>query len=72
MRAGASPFAKIVVNSGGHHRLPLEKTHLRVTDMSQGCEMTPEWGLKNEAPARAYSAIHFSAKVAHRRTPFLR
>lgn len=25
------------------------------TDKSQGREVTPEWGLKNEAPARAYS-----------------
>lgn len=36
-------------------RLPLGKTHLRMTDISQGCEMTPEGQSKNEAPVRAYS-----------------
>jgi tRNA-splicing ligase RtcB len=35
--------------------LPLGKTRLRATDISQGREVTPERGLKNEAPARAYS-----------------
>jgi hypothetical protein len=43
-------------SSGGLHRLPLGKTRSDgATDESQGREVTPEWGLKNEAPARAYS-----------------
>ncbi len=38
-----------------------------VTDMSQGCEETQEWGLKNEAPVRAYSAKSAKKKRVHRR-----
>jgi hypothetical protein len=40
---------------GGCPRLPLGKTHLRMTDISHGREMTPEGQPKNEAPVRAYS-----------------
>jgi hypothetical protein len=29
----------------------------RATDISQGREVTPEWGPKNEAPVRAYSGV---------------
>jgi hypothetical protein len=42
-------------SGGGFRRLPLGKTRFRATDISQGCEMTPEWELKNEASAHAYS-----------------
>jgi len=42
-------------SSGGLRRLPLGETRFRATDNSQGRESTPERGLKNEAPARAYS-----------------
>lgn len=45
---------------GGLRRLPLGKTRsTRATDISQGRELTPERGLKNEAPARAYPAQTF-------------
>jgi len=44
------------------HRLPLGKTRLRATDISQGRELTPEWGVKRGAGTRqlpdAISSLH--------------
>lgn len=45
-------------DGGGRHRLPLGKTRSRERrTLAKVARETPEWGLKNEAPARAYSAI---------------
>lgn len=44
---------------GGLRRLPLGKTRLRATDISQGREVTPERGLKNRASAHAHSYPSF-------------
>jgi hypothetical protein len=35
------------------------------TDISQGREITPEWGLKNEASAHAYPAIQSAQRSPH-------
>ena len=37
---------------------------ISLTDISQGCEMTPEVGLKNEASAHAYSTISSRLSVS--------
>ena len=43
-------------DGGGLYRLPLGKTRSRERrTLAKVARDTPEWGLKNEAPARAYT-----------------